>query len=48
MAEMALPHRGKAQVACNLLLPHEDNILNKFRIWKEYSDEKTVPVAWLD
>ena len=30
-----LPHRGKAQVACNLLLPHEDNILNKFRILKE-------------
>ena len=30
-----LPHRGKAQLACNLMLPHEDNIINKFRIWKE-------------
>ena len=25
-----LPHRGKAQMACNLLYPHEDNIPNKF------------------
>ena len=43
-----LPHRGKAHMA--LLLPHEDNIPNKFRIFerKAYSDEKTVPVAWLD
>ena len=32
------------------LLPHGDNIPNKFRILKKrhYSDEKTVPVAWLD
>ena len=36
-------------MACNLMLPHEDNIQNKFRIWKKraYSDEKTVPVDWL-
>ena len=27
--------RGEAQVAYNLMLPHEDNVLNKFRIWKE-------------
>ena len=26
-----LPHRGKAQMACNLLLPHDDNIPNKLR-----------------
>ena len=23
------------QMACNLMLPHEDDILNKFRIWNE-------------
>ena len=23
------------QMACNLMLPHEDNVLNKFRNWKE-------------
>ena len=27
--------RGEAQMAYNILLPHEDNVLNKFRIWKE-------------
>ena len=26
---------GIAQLACNLLLPHEDNIPNKFKILKE-------------
>ena len=30
-----LPHRGKAQMACNYCFPHEDNVLNKFRIVKE-------------
>ena len=30
-----LPHRGMAQVACSLILPHDDNILNKYIIWKE-------------
>ena len=30
-----LPHRGKVQMACNLLLPHDDNIPNKLGIWKE-------------
>ena len=32
---MAVPHWKMAQVACNLLLPDEDNIPNKFRILKE-------------
>ena len=22
-------------MTCNLMLPHEDNVLNKFTIWKE-------------
>ena len=46
-----LPRRGEAQMACNLLLPREDNILNKFVILERmtyYSDELTVPMAWLD
>ena len=30
-----LPNKGKASVACILMLSHEDNIPNKFRIWKE-------------
>ena len=36
----------KARMACKLMLPHEDNSQNKFRIWKErhYSDEKAVLV----
>ena len=25
-----LTHRGNAQVACHLVFPHKDNILNKF------------------
>ena len=29
-----LPHRGKAQMACNYCFP-TDNVLNKFRILKE-------------
>ena len=30
-----LPQRGKAQMACNLIFPQDNNILNKFIIWKE-------------
>ena len=30
-----LPNRGKAQMTFNSKLPHEDNILNQFRIRKE-------------
>ena len=31
-----LPHLGKAQMACDLMLPHKDNILNKIlKIRKE-------------
>ena len=30
-----IPHRGMVQVACNLMLPHDDDILNAFRIWTE-------------
>ena len=26
----------------------QDNVLNKFRIWKARSDEETVPVTWSD
>ena len=39
--------RGRARVACNRMLPHADNVPNKFGILKErhYSDEKTVRVA---
>ena len=25
----------ETQMVCNLMLPHEDDILNKFRIWNE-------------
>ena len=38
-----LPHRGKAQVACNLLFPHEDNIPNKSRILKEMHIQMRKP-----
>ena len=51
VAGYLIGHRGQARVACNVLLPHEDNIIpNKFIILlrKAHSDEKTVPVAWLD
>ena len=34
-AAVYLLYRGKTQVACNVMLPPEDNILNKIRIWKE-------------
>ena len=27
--------REETQMVCNLILPHEDDILNKFRIWNE-------------
>ena len=32
------------------MLPHEDNVLSKFRIWKEgiFRWGKTVPVTWSD
>ena len=37
-----LPRRGKAQMACNLMLPHEDNIVNIiFIIWKERHNIRT-------
>ena len=41
MARMAvflrgwLPHRGKAQMACNYCFPTRTNVLNKFRILKK-------------
>ena len=51
MAKMAVVnmtgYHRKAQVTCNLLLPHEDNILNKIQNLerKVYSDEKTIQVS---
>ena len=36
MSEMATLYKGKVQVACNLTLPHEDNILRKFIIIFEH------------
>ena len=51
VAGYLIGHRGQVRVACNLLFPHEDNIIpNKFIIFlrKAHSDEKTVPVVWLD
>ena len=32
---LATSFRGEAQMAYNECFPHEDNVLNKFRIWKE-------------
>ena len=37
-----LAYRGKTQAACNVMLPHEDNILNTFRMQSsEYTDDKS-------
>ena len=32
---LALPRRWKVQVAGSLILPLEDSVVNKFRIWEE-------------
>ena len=43
-----LPHRGKAQMACDLLLPHEDNILVNSECAKKGSRMRKPYVAWFD
>ena len=50
MAEMAFcltwlatSFRGVAQMAYNVMLPHEDNLLNKFRIRKERHVQMRIP-----